>query len=88
MRPESKAMLLVPLYLMACNTPQSANSVDATSSAVTLGAPSAVPPTPEVRTTKPDGSTPFRVPAVLLDAGQPDGSMIDGGKLGADPSRR
>lgn len=88
MRPDSKAILLVPLYLMACNGPESANSFDATSSPVTLGAPSAVAPTPDVRTTKPDGSTPFRVPAVLLDAGQPDGSIIDGGKLGADPSRR
>lgn len=75
-------LVVLPFCLIACNTPEAARSVDGPHEE----AP-AVPLTATVRTEKPDGSLPYRAPAVLPDAGQPDGS-IDGGELGVDPSTR
>ncbi|MCA9626722.1 MAG: hypothetical protein KC766_03615 [Myxococcales bacterium] len=82
MRLDSTWMVL-PLCLVACNTPEQARSVNGAHTD-----PSAdVSLEPTVRTEKPDGGVPYRAPAILPDAGQPDGAIHEE-ELGKDPSRR
>ncbi len=84
MKVASKLSVLA-LCLAACNSPEVPTSVGGPHESASAR-PTEVPLTPTVRTTKPDAAIPYRAPAVLPDAGQPDGSFDAG--LGVDPSRR
>ncbi|MEZ4369609.1 MAG: hypothetical protein R3B07_02260 [Polyangiaceae bacterium] len=68
-------LVAAPLCGLACNTPESAKSVGESSGAL-----------PTVPVAKPSADLPYVAPAVLPDAGQPDGSMDAG--LGGSTTRR